>query len=342
MVSVPKEHMSSIFIIAEAGVNHNGDLALAKKMIDVAATSGADAVKFQAWSASRLVTRSAAKATYQIANTGTNESQFAMLEKLELPPEAHRILIDHCASRGIAFLCSPFDIESVHLLHELGVSTVKIPSGEITNLPYLREIGKLNKNIILSSGMATLEEVRDALQILIQNGTAKDRITVLHCTTDYPTAPSDVNMRAMHTLRDALGVKVGYSDHTLGIEIPIFAAALGAEVIEKHFTLDRGMPGPDHKASLEPEEFKTMVTAIRTVEKAVGDGVKKPTLRERVIAPIARKSIVAKRAIEAGEKFSTDNITTKRPGNGVSPLLWDSVLGQQAKRAFNEDDLIEL
>lgn len=334
------------FIIAEAGVNHNGDITLAKKLIEVAKEAGADAVKFQTFRADQLVTKSAVKAKYQVENTGTDESQAEMLRALELTPEAHREIVAHCERVGILFMSTPFDLESVDLLAGLGMSVWKIPSGEITNLPLLRKIGglggELQKRVIMSTGMATLEEVGAALQVLVRAGTSKDRIVVLHCHTNYPTAMDDVNLRAMLTMREELGVKVGYSDHTRGIEVPIAAVALGASVIEKHFTLDRNMPGPDHKASLEPQEFKAMVAAIRNIEKALGDGRKQPTPREAAIAPIARKSIVASRNIAAGEVFSAENLTTKRPGAGLSPMQWDQVLGQRARRDFLQNALIEL
>lgn len=331
-----------VFIVAEAGVNHNGDLAIAKRLVEVAKEAGADAVKFQTFRADRLVTRSAAKAKYQVENTGTDESQAEMLRALELSPDAHRELVAYCRAQGIMFMSTPFDLESVDLLAELGMTVWKIASGEITNLPLLRKIGGLCHRIIMSTGMATLNEVKAALNALTTAGTPKDRITVLHCHTNYPTAMEDVNLRAMLTMRDTLGVRVGYSDHTPGIEVPTAAVALGASVIEKHFTLDRSMPGPDHKASLEPGELAAMVRAIRNIERALGDGVKRPTARELEIAPIGRKSIVATRDIATGEVFSTDNLTTKRPGSGVSPMRWDQVLGQRAKRAFAADELIEL
>lgn len=330
------------FIIAEAGVNHNGDLEIAKKLVDVAVAAGADAVKFQTFVAEQLVTRSASKAAYQIENMGTSESQFDMLKKLELTEAMHHPLIEYCKGKGIIFLSTPFSIGCAYLLDKLGLTIFKIPSGEITNLPYLRVIGGFKKQVILSTGMATLDEVRAAVEVLVGAGTAKDQITVLHCHTDYPTAMKDVNLRAMLSIRDALGVQVGYSDHTSGIEVPIAAVALGASVIEKHFTLDRNMEGPDHKASLEPPELTAMVAAIRNIEAALGDGVKRPTAREAEIAPIARKSIVASRDIAEGEVFTEDNLTTKRPGTGVSPMRWDGVIGQPAKRAFKEDELIEI
>lgn len=330
------------FIIAEAGVNHNGDMAIAKKLIDVAVRAGADAVKFQTFKAEKLVTATASKATYQIQNMGTSESQAQMLQKLELRYEAHEGLMAYCNERGIMFMSSPFDVDSIVFLNNLGLSVFKIPSGEITNLPYLRTIGALKKRIVMSTGMADIDEVKAALAVLTNAGTAKDQITVLHCHTDYPTAMGDVNLRAMLTLRDTLGVQVGYSDHTLGIEIPIAAVALGATVIEKHFTLDKNMEGPDHRASLEPIELTAMVRAIRNIEQALGDGIKKPTAKEVEIAKVARKSIVATRDIKMGEIFSIENLTTKRPGTGISPMRWDKILGMQAKRSFRKDELIEI
>lgn len=330
------------FIIAEAGVNYNGDVATALRMVEVAKEAGADAVKFQTFRADRLVTKSAVKARYQLENMGTDEAQAEMLRSLELSEEAHRELWLYCQERGIIFMSTPFDLESVDLLAGLGMSVFKIASGEITNPPLLRKIGGLGKQIIMSTGMATMDEVEAALSVLVQAGTPKDRITVLHCHTNYPTAMEDVNLRAMITMRDALGVAVGVSDHTLGIEVPIAAVALGASVIEKHFTLDRNMPGPDHKASLEPDELTAMVRAIRNVEAALGDGVKRPTEAELRIRAVVRKSIVAAREIAADEIFTKDNLTTKRPGTGLSPMQWDRVLGLRAKRDFKIDELIEI
>lgn len=333
---------SHCFIIAEAGVNHNGDLELAKRLVQVAREAGADAVKFQTFVATEIAAASAPKAGYQVENTGTTESQVEMLKKFELSPEAHRELMAEAEKQGIKFMSTPFDLPSVELLNQLGLDIFKIASGEITNLPYLRAIGRLNKRVILSTGMATLEEVRAALLALEKAGTSKEQITVLHCHTDYPTKPEDVNLRAMLTIRDELGVQVGYSDHTPGIEMPIAAVALGAQVIEKHFTLDRSMPGPDHRASLEPRELCAMITAIRNIEKAMGDGVKRPTLREQEIMKVARKSIVAAREIKAGEVFTKENITTKRPGTGISPMRWDQVIGGAAKKIFLADEMVEI
>lgn len=329
-------------IIAEAGVNHNGDLSVALKLIDVAAQAGADLVKFQTFSADRLVTAHARKADYQTQTTDADESQHAMIRRLELTREMHEALIAHCNARGIGFFSSGFDTESIDLLVELGLDCLKIPSGEITNLPYLRHVGAYGKSVILSTGMATLDEIGAALDVLEQAGTMRNRITVLHCNTEYPTPMTDVNLRAMLTIRDAFGVEVGYSDHTRGIEVAIAAVALGARVIEKHFTLDRTLPGPDQKASLEPDELAAMVTAIRNVEQAIGDGSKTPTESEAKNWPIARKSLVASRAIRAGEVFSEANLAVKRPGTGVSPMRWDDVMGRKAVRDFAPDELIEL
>ena len=329
-------------IIAEAGVNHNGDLTLAKQLIDSAASAGADLVKFQTFSANRQVTRTAKKAEYQTQTTSITESQHEMLRRLELNADMHKQLILHCAARNIGFFSTAFDIESVDLLVSLGQNQFKIPSGEITNLPYLRRIGKLGKSVILSTGMATLGEIEAAVDALEQAGTPRGRMTVLHCTTEYPTPMSEVNLRAMQTIRRAFGVEVGYSDHTPGIEVAIAAVAMGAGVIEKHFTMDRNLPGPDHQASLEPAELGAMIAAIRNIETALGDGIKRLTDSEARNQPVMRKSLVACRTIKAGEVFSPMNITTKRPGTGISPMRWDEVMGCTASREFAEDELIEL
>jgi N,N'-diacetyllegionaminate synthase len=328
-------------IIAEAGVNHNGDLLLAKRLIDVAVEAGVDLVKFQTFNADRLVTRTAIKADYQTQTTDGKESQHEMLRRLELTDEMHKELIVHCAVRNIGFFSTGFDIESVDLLVSLGQNIFKIPSGEITNLPYLRHIGQLGKTLILSTGMATLGEIEAAIDVLEQAGTPRANITVLHCTTEYPAPMADVNLHVMQTISAAFGVAVGYSDHTPGIEVAIAAVALGAAVVEKHFTLDRNLPGPDHKASLEPEELKAMVAAIRNIEVALGDGIKRLTPSEARNKPIARKSLVASQAIKAGELFSALNITPKRPGTGISPMRWDEVIGCVAPRDFAVDELIE-
>jgi N,N'-diacetyllegionaminate synthase len=331
-----------VLVIAEAGVNHNGDLALAKRLIDVAAVAGADLVKFQTFNADRLVTAAARKADYQIQATGNGESQHEMLRRLELTPEMHKELIAHCAARRIGFFSTGFDIESNDFLASLGQDHFKIPSGEITNLPYLRHIGQFGKAVILSSGMASLGEIEMAIDVLEPAGTPRSNITVLHCTTEYPTPMAEVNLRAMQSIASALGVAVGYSDHTTGIEVAVAAVALGARVIEKHFTLDRDLPGPDHKASLEPDELKAMVTAIRNIEIALGDGIKRLTASETRNKSMARKSIVAAAGIRKGELFSTENLTAKRPGTGVSPMRWDEVIGRTAQRDFAADELIEL
>lgn len=331
-----------VLIIAEAGVNHNSDIELAKKLVDVAADTGADLVKFQTFSAERFVTTTAPKADYQMRTTDEEQSQFAMLRQLELTAEMHEILIAHCRSRNIGFLSSGFDIQSLDYLASLGAERFKIPSGEITNLPYLRHVGTFAKPIILSTGMATLSEVEAALEVLETNGTPRTQITVLHCNTEYPTPMVDVNLRAMCSIRDVSGVAVGYSDHTLGIEVPIAAVALGATVIEKHLTLNRDSAGPDHKASLEPHEFAAMVRAIRNIEQAMGDGVKRPSQSEVMNKPIARKSLVASKPIRAGEYFTFENVTAKRPGTGISPMLWDQVMGLTAARDFAVDELISL
>jgi N,N'-diacetyllegionaminate synthase len=331
-----------VIIIAEAGVNHNGDMGRALELIDTAADAGADFVKFQTFRAEKLVTTTARKARYQEKATGADESQFNMIRKLELSRGMHQQLITHCDSRGVKFNSTGFDVESIDMLVEFGISFLKIPSGEITNLPYLRHIGEQGKPIIISTGMATLDEIRVALVVLEKAGTPRSEITVLHCNTEYPTPMVDVNLNAMLTIRDAFDVAVGYSDHTLGIEIPIAAVAMGATVIEKHFTLDRNLPGPDHKASLEPDELRAMVTAIRNVEEAMGDGIKSPSPSETKNIEIARKSIVAAEAIMKGEKFSEVNLAVKRPGMGISPMRWDDVMGQTALRDFLPDELIKL
>ena len=329
-------------IIAEAGVNHNGDLGLAKQLIDVAAEAGADLVKFQTFNADRLATRTAQKAYYQTQNTGSKESQHEMLRSLELTPSMHKELIEHCAVRNIEFFSTGFDIESVDFLMSLGQEKFKIPSGEITNLPYLLHIGQFGKPVIVSSGMSTLGEVEAAIDVLEQAGTPRANLTVLHCTTEYPAPMADVNLRAMVRIGEALGVAVGYSDHTEGIEVAIASVALGATIIEKHFTLDRNLPGPDHKASLEPKELKAMVAAIRNIELALGNGIKRLTSSEALNKPIARKSLVAKRTIMAGENFTNENLTAKRPGIGISPMRWDEVIGRVAIRDFVVDELIQI
>lgn len=332
--------MNKIFIIAEAGVNHNGSIEIAKKLVDAAAAAGADAVKFQTFKAEKLVCKNAQKAEYQMETTDKAESQFDMLKKLELTVDMHKQLISYCNQKGIMFLSTPFDIDSLEFLVQCGVDIIKIPSGEITNYPYLRAVGRTGKKVIISSGMSTLDEVRDAVKVLKDNGSKE--IIVLHCNTEYPTPYADVNLKAMLTLRDELKIDVGYSDHTKGIEVPIAAAALGATVIEKHFTLDKEMEGPDHKASLEPNELQEMVKAIRNIEIALGNGKKSPSESEKKNVGIVRKSIVARCNIIKGEKFTENNLTTKRPGTGISPMVWNDIIGKKAKRDFKEDELIEL
>lgn len=332
-----------VIIIAEAGVNHNGDFDLAKKLIAAAAEAGADFVKFQTFKADKIVSKSAKKAAYQERNINDgDDSQYAMLKLLEIPEEWYVKLIQFAKEKGIQFLSTGFDQQSIDFLDELGSPLFKIPSGEITNLPYLRHIAKKGKPVILSTGMANLDEIKAALNVLCENGILKDDITVLHCNTEYPTPMEDVNLLAMQTIHAELGVKTGYSDHTQGIEVPIAAVALGATLIEKHFTLDRNLPGPDHKASLEPDELKAMVQGIRNIEKAIsGTGIKEPSNSEQKNILIARKSIVASRLIRKGELFTEENLTVKRPGNGISPMLWDEILGRKAIKDFEPDELIE-
>ena len=329
-------------IIAEAGVNHNGDIELAKKLIDAAVNAGADLVKFQTFHADRLVTHAAKKADYQEQTADRDETQHDMLRRLELTPAIHHELIAHCQMQKIGFFSTGFDIESVDLLASLGQNLFKIPSGEITNLPYLRHIGRLGKPIILSTGMSNMPEIESAIKALEQAGTPRSKITVLHCTTEYPTPMCDVNLRAMKSIQTELGVAIGYSDHTLGIEVAVAAVAMGATVIEKHFTLDRNLPGPDHKASLEPAELKAMVSAIRNIEIALGDGVKQITPSEAKNILVARKSLVASKDIQIGERYSADNLTAKRPGTGISPMRWDEIIGLSANRNYAPDELIQL
>ena len=333
----------SVRIIAEAGVNHNGSLERAKRLVEVAARAGADIVKFQTFKAAKIVGRHAGKAEYQKQTTDSGQTQFEMLKQLELSPSDHEGLMAHCSRYGIHFLSTPFDLESTDFLRGLGQKVWKIASGEITNLPYLRKIGSLNQEVIMSTGMAYLGEIEKALAVLEDTGTLRNNITILHCNTEYPTPIEDVNLRAMQTIGAAFpGMQVGYSDHTAGIEIPIAAAAMGATVIEKHFTLDRTLPGPDHRASLEPRELEAMVQAIRNIETAMGSGIKAPSPSELKNRPVARKSIVAGRAILKGEPFSQDNLTIKRPGTGISPMRWDEIVGTSALRDFQEDELIEI
>ena len=332
--------MIKTFIIAEAGVNHNGSLEMALKLIDVAVAAGADAIKFQTFKTENVITVNAPKAGYQKETTGSDESQLEMVKKLELDEAAHKKLLNHCQEKGIQFLSTPFDLESIDLLNRLGLKMFKIPSGEITNLPYLRKLGALKKRLILSTGMADLGEIEDALDVLTEAGTPLENLIVLHCNTEYPTPFEDVNLRAMLSIGHAFGVAVGYSDHTPGNEVAVAAVALGAVVLEKHFTLDRNLPGPDHKASLEPDELKAMVQAIRSIEKALGSGIKKPSPSELKNKPVARKSIVAARSIRKGEAFTVENLTIKRPGTGISPMRWDDILKMKASRDFNKDEII--
>jgi N,N'-diacetyllegionaminate synthase len=328
-------------IIAEAGVNHNGDISMAKKLIDVAADAGADFVKFQTFNADRLVTGNASKADYQKLVINGAESQQTMLRKLELTEVMHHELIAHCGLRNISFFSTGFDIESVNMLVSFGQDLFKIPSGEITNLPYLRHIGNLEKEVILSTGMSSMNEIENAINALEESGTPRTRIKVLHCTTAYPVPMSDVNLRAMQSIHAKFGVDVGYSDHTLGIEISLAAVALGASIIEKHFTLDRTLPGPDHKASLEPEELKSLVVGIRNIEEALGDGVKRLMPSEISNRDVARKSIIARVPINVGQVLSEENLTTKRPGTGISPMEWSNLLGKKAHRDYSADELID-
>ena len=331
------------FIIAEAGVNHNGSLDMALKMVGVAVAAGADAVKFQTFKAERIIAANAPKAGYQKETTGSDESQLEMVRKLELNEAAHERLFQYCKGRRIQVLSSPFDLDSIDLLDKFGLKIFKIPSGEITNLPYLRKIGGLKKKVILSTGMADLGEIEDALDVLMATGTAWEDITILHCNTEYPTPFHDVNLRAMLTIKAAFpGIRVGYSDHTLGIEVPIAAVAMGATVIEKHFTLDKNMEGPDHRTSLEPDELKAMVCAIRNIEKAFGNGIKKPSPSELKNKSVARKSIVAARNIHKGETFTEENLAAKRPGTGISPMHWDEMIVQDAEKNYKKDEFIEV
>ena len=336
-----KDKMKKVFIIAEAGVNHNGSIKLAKKLIDAAVEANVDAVKFQTFKASNLVSKNAQKADYQKNNMNdADDSQFNMLKKLELDIDTHKELIAYCNSKNIMFLSTPFDHDSIELLNDLGLEIFKIPSGEITNLPYLRHIGKLNKKVILSTGMADIGEIEDALDVLYKAGTKKENITVLHANTMYPTPMEDVNLRAMITIGNTFDVAYGYSDHTLGIEIPTAAVAMGASCIEKHFTLDCTMEGPDHKASLEPHELKAMVEAIRNIELALGSSIKKPSKSETPNINIARKSIVAKCDIKKGQTLTENNLTIKRPGNGINPMRWDEIVGTVANKDYEYDEII--
>ncbi|WP_423818740.1 N-acetylneuraminate synthase [Salinimicrobium sp. TIG7-5_MAKvit] len=329
-------------IIAEAGVNHNGDIQTAKKLIDAAADAGADYVKFQTFKAGEMVTKVAKRAGYQDSNTSNKDSQYEMLKKLELSQEMHLELINYCNSRSIKFLSTAFDLGSLKFLNDIGINLFKIPSGEITNLPYLRKIASFNKKIVMSTGMANMDEIKAAFEVLIENRVHANDITILHCNTEYPTPMKDVNLKAMLHIKKELNTKIGYSDHTLGIEVPIAAVALGAEVIEKHFTLDRNLPGPDHKASLQPNELKAMVTSIRNIEEALaGSGIKEPSESELKNKTVVRKSIVAAVNIEKGEIYSSNNLAIKRPGTGLSPMKWDQLIGARATKSYEIDEVIE-
>ena len=330
----------SVFIIAEAGVNHNGSIELAFKLVDAAVNAGADAIKFQTFKSESLVSKNTQKAEYQKKTTDSSESQLEMLQKLELKLDAYKKLNDYCKEKNIMFLSTPFDHSSIDLLNGLDLKIFKIPSGEITNLPYLRHIGSLAKKIILSTGMSTLKEVGEAISILVSSGTKKENISVLHANTMYPTPMEDVNLNAMQTIKNEFDIAVGYSDHTLGIEVDIAAVAMGATIIEKHFTLDKMMIGPDHKASLEPRELEAMVAAIRNIEKALGSNIKTVTPSEQVNKNIVRKSITAKCIINKGEKLTEDNLVVKRPGTGISPMKWDKVIGTLAMTDYQSDELI--
>lgn len=329
-------------IIAEAGVNHNGDINLAKKLIEIASKAGADYVKFQTFNTESLVSKHAEKAEYQKKVTQANESQYEMIKKLEFDKQTHLELKNCCKNNNIKFLSTAFDLDSIDLLSKIGVDFFKIPSGEITNYPYIRKIARLGKPIVMSTGMANLLEIEQALDVLLHNGLKKDAITILHCNTEYPTPMRDVNLKAMLTIKNAFNVNIGYSDHTLGIEIPIAAVALGAAVIEKHFTLDRSLKGPDHKASLEPDELADMVKCIRNIEIALGNGIKNPSDSELKNIDIVRKFIVAKTTIKIDDVFSENNITVKRSGKGISPMRWNEIIGKVAPKNYYPDDIIEV
>ena len=331
----------SVFIIAEAGINHNGSISIAKKLIEVASRSGADAIKFQTYKTENLVTNYAKKANYQKKKNRKTESQFEMLKKYELSPKMHKSLITFCKKKKIIFLSSPFDIQSINFLNYLGIKTFKIPSGEITNLPYLKHIGKLKKKVILSTGMANMLEIKNAIDVLIKSGTAKKKITVMHANTEYPTPINDVNLRSMITIGKTFNISFGYSDHTLGIEVSVAAVALGAKCIEKHFTLNTSMDGPDHKASLEPNELKAMIKAIRNIESALGSTIKKPSKSETPNIKIVRKSLVASRDIKKGEIFTEQNLTAKRPGDGLSPFKIKKFLGKKSQKNYKKDQQIK-
>lgn len=332
-----------VLIIAEAGVNHNGSLELAKQLIDKAVEAGVDIIKFQTFKSEKLVSKVAKQAEYQQRNIGKkDEGQLAMLKKLELSQTDHEELISYCNEKGIRFFSTAFDMDSIDYLHSLNMGLWKIPSGEITNYPYLRKIAQYQEPVILSTGMCELADIEAALNVLLQFGVKKELVTILHCNTEYPTPFEDVNLKAMLEIGEKFGIQIGYSDHTKGIEVPIAAVALGATVIEKHFTLDKNMEGPDHKASLEPDELKVMVSAIRNIEQALGTGHKTISESERKNIEIARKSIVAARPIKAGELLTEENLTVKRPGNGINPMRWNEVIGTFAVQSFNEESPIQL
>ncbi len=335
--------MNHTIIIAEAGVNHNGSIELAKLLIDEAVESGVDYIKFQTFKSENLVTKTAKQADYQKKNIGNSDnSQYNMLKKLELSEEQHFELIEYCNNKGIKFFSTAFDMDSIDFLTSLNLGLWKIPSGELTNYPYVKKIASFGEPVILSTGMSSPEEISDTVNLLVSCGLPKEKITILHCNTEYPTPMCDVNLLAMNSIKKQFQTEIGYSDHTVGIEVPIAAVALGAKVIEKHFTLDRNLSGPDHKASLEPSELKAMVSAIRNIEQALGSEEKKVSSSEMKNKAVARKSIVAAKAIKVGEMFSEENLTVKRPGIGISPMKWESVIGQVAIRDFEQDELIEL
>lgn len=332
--------MRHVIVIAEAGVNHNGSFELAKKMVDEAKEAGADYVKFQTFNPKKLVSKYTEKAEYQKKTTGSDETQLQMLQRLILTEDNFLSLRDYCKEVGVGFISTPFDLDSIAFLETFDMDFWKVPSGEVTNLPYLEAIARTKRKVVMSTGMCDMNEIQDAMEVLEKNGTTE--ITLLHCNTQYPTPYEHVNLNAMCTIKDTLHKEVGYSDHTQGIEVPIAAVAMGATVIEKHFTLDKNMEGPDHKASLDPTELKQMVSAIRNIEKAIGNGLKEPSSSELTNKEVARKSIVASREIKQGEVFSEENLTTKRPGTGISPMKWYEVIGKVAPRDFSEDEIIEL
>lgn len=333
----------SVLIIAEAGVNHNGSMEIAKQLVDAAVEAGVDIIKFQTFKAEKLVSKTAKQAEYQKKNIGDgNDSQYEMLKKLELSEENHEELIAYCKEKGIRFWSTAFDFESMDYLHSLGLGLWKIPSGEITNYPFIRKVASYGEDVIMSTGMCEMMDIQNAMDVLLRYGIRKEQITLLHCNTQYPTPYQDVNLNAIASIKHEFDIQVGYSDHTSGIEVPIAAVALGAKVIEKHFTIDRNLPGPDHKASLEPHELKAMVSAIRHIEQALGDGIKRVSDSEKANISVARKSIVAACPIKRGELFTEENLTVKRPGTGLSPMLWDKVIGTVAIKDYEEEDFIQL